>query len=498
MWRFNHALINRNKMKGRIVIFYVFSYLPALIYSGKIWWITDLHFDINGDLLPSLPVCAWTPPSLFHSGLQMMSEEEPNPDFIIISGDFIHIPGRSGTDELSVKNILATIQTVTDLVSEKFPDVPILPCIGNHEYSPSKNWPDDKWSQWLYQPLSKMWGKWLPQNSLEVFSKHGYYTTVYDNGLRVIALNTNYWAWDHQIMTFDATQAGVQFEWLERTLASARNLNQSVYIIGHHPMVGRYWGYDVDDLVPMYSLRYNTIIQKYKGIIMGQFSGHEHYNEFRVMRSCRFLPSPQPLNWQSCTGEPMAVVFVGQCMSNCRDPGVRLWMYNDRTFELKDYNQYGYSNTNKSWTLRYNFKKTYIDMPDMSASSFQAEIDRMSNDNHRFTAFMKRRWEDSTDGGQGGSCDDTCKRFQLCNLSFGASISDFLRCTYYGYNKMVEQSIGKYSINGDDAERITAVLPGMKADVNSMEDELESNEISHPIEINNERDSPMINIQIIP
>merc|ERR1711894_366795 len=153
-------------------------------------------------------------------------------------------------------------------------------------------------------------------------------------------------------------------------------------------MVGRYWGYDVDDLVPMYSLRYNTIIQKYKGIIMGQFSGHEHYNEFRVMRSCRFLPSPQPLNWQSCTGEPMAVVFVGQCMSNCRDPGVRLWMYNDRTFELKDYNQYGYSNANKSWTLRYNFKKTYIDMPDMSASSFQAEINRMSNDNHRFTAFM--------------------------------------------------------------------------------------------------------------
>ena len=283
----------------------IISSLPTFISTGKIWWITDLHFDLNGDKLPSLPTCAWTPPSLFHSGLDMMYQEEPNPDLIIMSGDFVHNPGRT-RDELSVKNILATIQTVTDLVSEKFPGVPVLPCIGNHEYSPSKNWPDRRWTKWLYYPLSRMWEDWLPKYALEKLADQGYYSAVYENiptsNLRVIALNTNHWSWAHQIIYFDATQSELQFSWLEKELASAEKLKQSVYILGHHPMIGRYWGYENDGLVPIYSLRYNTIVQRYKSIIKGQFSGHEHYNEFRIMRSCRFLPKPQPFRWQTCTG----------------------------------------------------------------------------------------------------------------------------------------------------------------------------------------------------
>ena len=280
-------------MARKIIILLISVFMPAFIHSGKIWWITDLHFDPNGDLQPSLPVCAWTPPSLFDSGLEMMSQEEAKPDFIIISGDFIHIPFRN-VDEQSVTNILATIQTVTDLVSTKFPGVPILPCIGNHEYSPSKTWPDNRWSKWLYFPLFKMWKDWIPGNSRQIFVEQGYYSAVYNTSstasLRVIALNTNYWSYYHYTIAFDNTQADLQWSWFERELAAAEHYNQSVYIIGHHPMVGMYWGYDPDDLVPIYSLRYNTIVQKYKDIIKGQFSGDEHYNEFRVMRTCIFLP----------------------------------------------------------------------------------------------------------------------------------------------------------------------------------------------------------------
>lgn len=419
--------------------------MPAFIYSGKIWWITDLHFDLNGDKLPSLPVCAWTPPSLFDSGLEMMSVEEPKPDFIIISGDFIHHPGRT-PDELSLSNTIATIQTVTDMVSDKFPGVPILPCIGNHEYDPYKNYPGEQWKNWLYIPLAKMWSEWIPENSLDLFGKYGFYSSVYNtsstSSLRVISLNTTPLSWYWQVLAFDAgllAEAELQFAWFEEELAAAQRLNQSVYIIGHHPMSGLFWGNELDDFVPMYQLRYTTDVQKYKDIIKGQFSGHEHYDEFRVMRECRFLPKPRPIAEQRCDGDPMAVVFVGQCMSNCRDPGVRLWKYNDETFDLVDYNQYGYSNQNTSWTLRYNFKETYSDMPDMKASSFQAEIDRMSKDDKRFTGFMQRRWEDGK-GGQGGACDETCKRFQLCNLSFGSNIADFISCTYYGYNNMIEKS----------------------------------------------------------
>ena len=188
-------------MSWKITTLLFITMVPTAIYSGTIWWITDLHLDINGDLLPSLPVCAWTPPSLFHSGHDMMSKEESNPDFIIVSGDFIHIPGRTA-DELSTKNILATIQTVTDLISETFSGIPVLPCIGNHEYSPSKSWPDNKWAKWLYVPLSKMWEEWLPSSSLEVFAEQGYYSVVYNTSsstesLRIVALNTNSVSYTH-------------------------------------------------------------------------------------------------------------------------------------------------------------------------------------------------------------------------------------------------------------------------------------------------------------
>ena len=79
-------------------------------------------------------------------------------------------------------------------------------------------------------------------------------------------------------------------------------------------------------------------------------------------------------------------------------------------------------------------------MPDMKPSSFQAEVNRMANDDARFDAFMKRRWEDGETGGQGGDCDKTCKRFQLCNLAYGSSLAEFLSCIYDGYNKMVQKN----------------------------------------------------------
>jgi hypothetical protein len=79
-------------------------------------------------------------------------------------------------------------------------------------------------------------------------------------------------------------------------------------------------------------------------------------------------------------------------------------------------------------------------MKDMSAASFQGEVDRLSKDDTRFKAFMKRRMEDSSGGGS-DQCDDMCKRFQLCNMSFG-NLAEFLQCVYSGYQAMVAKVAG--------------------------------------------------------
>ena len=69
---------------------------------------------------------------------------------------------------------------------------------------------------------------------------------------------------------------------------------------------------------------------------------------------------------------------------------------------------------------------------------YQAEIDRLAGDDQRFQAFMKRRMEDSTGSGS-DKCDDMCKRFQLCNMSFG-NLAEFLQCVYRGYSVMAQSS----------------------------------------------------------
>ena len=80
-------------------------------------------------------------------------------------------PPHTHNDTLSEETVLHIIQNVTTLLRTNFPDVPVYPLLGNHDYHPKNQLPAE--SNHIYSELSDTWGHWLndtgDQDALDTF-----------------------------------------------------------------------------------------------------------------------------------------------------------------------------------------------------------------------------------------------------------------------------------------------------------------------------------------
>jgi hypothetical protein len=411
---------------------------------GTFWWFTDMHVDVWGSL-DEKPVCAWTPSEQMVSGLNAMKELNGDPDFIVMSGDIVHFPPRNNSD-LTPELVLFTIEQVTQWVQKTFPRSKMYGTVGNHDLSPSNNWPSDPAeTKWLYSELARIWSPWLPPDALATLGATGWYSADVEgvDGLRVIAPNTNYWAYYNTYISLNSTIANVQWEWFESELAQARAAGRKVYINGHHPPVGQFQGNEADDLWPLYTQRYVMLMESYADIVVAGFFGHEHVDEFRLLRECNYFDKPsQTSHVNSCNGKPYGVVYVGQCMSNCGSPAFREWTFDRGTKALVDYKSYIYDSavaaaseeTNRTyaaeWPLQYQWSTTFPNMQNMSAGEWEKQIHNMGSNETAFAAFMKLR-QPSNPACTGADAAQ-CKSWMLCNFAYG-TYAEFLQCAYRGF-----------------------------------------------------------------
>ena len=134
-----------------------------LLFHGKFLWFTDNHVDLAGEIDdPADRRCAWMPEAQWKTAVSGMMAVDSVPDFIVFSGDFVHFPARNSSD-LTKDVILETILSLTTTMQSSFPGIKLFPCLGNHDYSPSNNWPSQlEHSRWLYDQLAVAWSPWLP------------------------------------------------------------------------------------------------------------------------------------------------------------------------------------------------------------------------------------------------------------------------------------------------------------------------------------------------
>jgi sphingomyelin phosphodiesterase len=134
---------------------------------------------------------------------------------------------------------LYSINTINNLLATTFPNKVLYSAVGNHEagisfvsfyplfhaicllsIAPCNLFPtpiirSDNIS-WLYHTLADSWINTLslPNDTRESILRGGFYTTLVRPGLRLISLNTNYYASDNYWLFINSTDPLNQLEWV--------------------------------------------------------------------------------------------------------------------------------------------------------------------------------------------------------------------------------------------------------------------------------------------
>lgn len=260
--------------------------LIPFVYGNIFFHISDIHLDLQysenspancviGDLLttrccrknsiakyPYRNASKWgdyncdTPELLFNLTLSSMNKLEPNPDFIIMSGDIVGHHDLEQNWRLNKDTMIIGMS----LIQSYFPNTLILSSIGNHDTYPiDQLYPNNiEYNQFIHS----LWGR----NSSYLY-KIGNVT--------IVSLNTLYY---EKYNIFKKFGDNGQFEWFENILKHTKN----VWIIGHiFPFC--------EEATKEYSKKMVELIMKYN--VKYQFWGHTHYDQFII------YPNKSGIGW---------------------------------------------------------------------------------------------------------------------------------------------------------------------------------------------------------
>ena len=196
--------------------------------------------------------------------------------------------------------------------------------------------------------------------------------------------------------------------WLVEELQKAEESGSKVYIISHIPP-------GIPNCLVSWSHQYTRIVTRYSNIIMGQFYGHTHYDEFSVLYNTE--------------GEPISVAFIAPSITphDYLNPGYRIYLTDGAreksTHVVLDHQTYYVDlehenkvdqNATLNYTLEYSAKSD-LGMEDMSPLSWSQYVNDLVVNKDEWSKFYKRYTRYGPYSSQ-HPCDETCKENILCRL----------------------------------------------------------------------------------
>uniref|UniRef100_A0A914KT34 Sphingomyelin phosphodiesterase n=1 Tax=Meloidogyne incognita TaxID=6306 RepID=A0A914KT34_MELIC len=267
-----------------------------------------------------------SPPALVDYMLDEAKRHFPKPNFIIWTGD---TPAhRKYTQE----EFINTMITVTHAIKQRFPDVLVIPVLGNHDMEPSNSFPDDTEQLGMYRHIYYLWKGWIGDEPEETFLRGGYYYFKSPlDGSEYLVLNTNiYYVINTAIENFTNPEDPTgQFEFIEKHLAKIKSKNGKINIVGHVPPGGFVFNDGNpecrDEMPKQYNKRLTDLFTKYADSIGFMLFGHLHTDTFRILKDSN--------------GMPVQRMFLNPAITpvfNLNNPAFRVFDYDRKNFNIKD------------------------------------------------------------------------------------------------------------------------------------------------------------------
>jgi sphingomyelin phosphodiesterase len=321
------------------------------------------------------------------------------PDFVLWTGD--NPPHDLWNTSLSHQVDSSTL--VVNVVRKYLSNYTVFPALGNHEGFPPNEYyaPTD---MWLTQTMASLWSTWLPADALETVAAGGYYTALVRPGLRIVAMNTQY----GYIMNFyslldDAVkQCEQHYDWLNATLLAAEAAGERVLLIGHVP-TGK-----VGDSLNEFAVRISYTVARFHATLVGVFVGHEHTDEFEVMRHPLMPELPLTVQYLA----PSVTTFTGI------NPSFRIFSLDLDTGKLIDFEHYFCNVTAANargtagceWELEYSAREAY-GLPSMSPEAWYTLSKNLRTDAGLASAYVTRMQASASPK----TCDDVCREVVSCS-----------------------------------------------------------------------------------
>ncbi|XP_020811362.1 sphingomyelin phosphodiesterase [Drosophila serrata] len=309
----------------------------------------------------------------------------------------------------SVEKNTGVLTKVSQRLKEAFGDVPVYPCIGNHEPHPlnlfsPEGVPNEISTKWLYEHLYNDWSKWLPAETKETILKGGYYTVSPRKGFRVIALNSNDCYTDNFWLYNSGSDKIPQLQWFHDTLLAAEKAGEYVHILTHIPSGdGTCWS--------VWAREFNRCITRFSSTISGIFTGHSHKDELFVYYSEE-------------EGHATAVAWNGGAVTTYsnKNPDYRQYAVDPTTYQVTNHWTWIFNLTaanekpdeQPEWFLEYEFIKEFTE--DTSPAGIDKLLDQLAEN----PTLMRKYWRyrvTSADPQINGGCDRNCLAGSLCRAA---------------------------------------------------------------------------------
>jgi len=211
---------------------------------------------------------------------------------------------------------------------------------------------------WLYNSAAHSWKRWInDENALSMIKYAGFYSTLIQPDLRVIAINTqyfnigsqgNYWLYlkDNKIPD--------QIGFIEYNLKIARKNKEKVYIMAH-----------ISSGDPGIDANYSSYIQKYikeySDVIAALFFGHTHHESLELFLDDKLNPIKVSYITPSVT--PQTNI----------NPSFRRFYYDVNTKEILDFETYTVNLVEANSKKEINWNKQFTATSEYQLNDLQAK-----------------------------------------------------------------------------------------------------------------------------